>query len=306
MHTLIAVYRRSVKKSTLFDKLPVWKNVSFILDSVVNMWYFVDMRGGDGVLAKERQIQILALLKKNGAVITSDLVKVFRVSVETIRRDLLQLEQQGRLNRVHGGAVTKTDMKPFSELPKRNLENSSLKTELSKRAVEFVAEGDVIGVDSGSTAIFFADVLKERFECLTVVTHSIDVFKRLYNHKNFTVILCGGYYKKSENAFYGSLTLAMLESVHVQKVFIFPSAVSIEHGIFDYQSELLQVQKQLIRSADDVYILADSSKFEKKALLKMSDTKKSYIYITDASLPEEIVSLYKENEITICKGEYGT
>ena len=62
------------------------------------------------MLAKERQIQILALLKKNGAVITSDLVKVFRVSVETIRRDLLQLEQQGRLNRVHGGAVTKTEI----------------------------------------------------------------------------------------------------------------------------------------------------------------------------------------------------
>lgn len=254
------------------------------------------------MFANERQDKIYDMLQKNGAVITAKLVDSFGVSVETIRRDLLAMEQDGRLKRVHGGAVAKTAMKPFKEFIERNKEFGEQKYELSVKAAEFISEGDVIGIDSGSTAISLAEVLKEKFSMLTVVTHSVDVFEMLSNHKSFSVILCGGYYMREENAFYGELTLNMLQSLHVQKAFIFPTAVSLEYGIFDYQSDLCQIQKQLVKSSDEIYVLADSSKFEKTALLKLSDMKREYIYITDNSLQEEIVNLYKENDIKIYLG----
>ena len=123
------------------------------------------------MLAKERQEKILELLQRNGAVTTSHLVDLFQVSIETVRRDLLSMEQQGRLSRVHGGAVAKQNMKPFYELEKRNTEYSGEKLALSRKAAEFVSEGDVIGIDVGSTANFFADALKERFSRLTVITY---------------------------------------------------------------------------------------------------------------------------------------
>lgn len=254
------------------------------------------------MFANERQDKIYDMIQNNGAVTTAKLVDFFCVSIETIRRDLLAMEQNGRLTRVHGGAVAKSGMKPFKELKERNKEFGKQKYELSLKAAEFISNGDIIGIDSGSTAISFAEVLKERFSKLTVVTHSMDVFEMLSNHKDFSVILCGGHYLHEENAFYGELTLDMLNSLHIQKTFIFPSAVSFECGIYDYQKDLYQIQKQLVKSSDEIYILADSSKFEKTALLKLDNMKPEYIYITDNSLQDEIVKLYKENDIEIYLG----
>lgn len=254
------------------------------------------------MLAKERQDIIYDMIQNKGVVTTSTLVDFFGVSIETIRRDLLTMEQNEKLTRVHGGAVAKSGMKPFKELKERNKEFGKQKYELSSKAAEFVSDGDIVGIDSGSTAISFAGVLKERFSKLTVVTHCMDVFEILSGHKDFTVILCGGHYLREENAFYGELTLDMLNSLHIQKAFIFPSTISLKYGIYDYQKELYQIQKQMIRSSDEIYILADSSKFEKTGLLKLNNMKQEYIYITDHSLQDEIVKLYKETGLKIYLG----
>lgn len=254
------------------------------------------------MLAKERQEQICAAIKKNGAVTTGALVEAFGVSLETIRRDLLELEKAGRLTRVHGGAVAAGEMQPPMELPQRNRSHSAQKLALSRLAAELVEEGEILGVDSGSTAILFAQALKERFRKLTVVTHSRDVFELLCDYEAFTVILCGGHYLGQERAFYGPLALETLGKLRVQKGFLFPSAVSLEAGICDYQQELLTVQKALLEASEQVFVLADSSKFEKKALLRLSDMERNYTYITDGGLPEEIRRLYTENGIRIHTG----
>lgn len=255
------------------------------------------------MFAKSRQQKINEIIHKTGAVTTADLVKEFKVSVETIRRDLLFMEKKGQITRVHGGAVIKADMKPYFGLKQRNQEFSEQKVTLSKNAAALIEDGDVIAIDAGSTAICFAQMLAEHFSNLTVVTHSLDVFNLLSVQDGFSVILCGGQYLRNENAFYGSLTLDVLKKIHVQKAFIFPSAVSIDFGICDYQYDLYQVQLQLLKCADKIYILADSSKFEKKALLKVDDMKSEYLYVTDDGLSDDLKKLYKENNIEIFKGD---
>ena len=255
------------------------------------------------MFAHKRQSEISERIKKFGAVTTKDLIKEFNVSVETIRRDLLYMEQQGLLKRVHGGAVENQNMKQFASLSVRNEEFSEEKKNLSENAMRFIKEKDIIAVDIGSTANCFAKALRENFSELTVVTNSLDVFNILSDHKDFKVILCAGHFLRGENGFYGSLALDALSKIHVQKAFVFPSAVSIEFGICDYQEEFYHIQKQMIKSADEVYILADSSKFEKSALLKLDDLKGEYFYITDNNLSEGIESLYKENEIKLFKGD---
>lgn len=251
------------------------------------------------MFAEERQSQIDTYLKNHGAVTTARLIKMFHVSIETIRRDLLQMERQGRLTRVHGGAIAAGDMKPYLTLPQRTEESESQKLALAQKAAELVAEGDIIGIDAGSTATAFAQALCSKYTALTIVTYSLDVFHTLCNHKNFSVILCGGQYLQSENAFYGPLTLDTLRSLHMQKSFLCPSAVSWQYGVCDYQAELLDMQKQLIYASDEVYILADSSKFEKKALLKITDMQKDYTYVTDDGLPKELQEWYRGNNINL-------
>jgi len=271
------------------------------------MWNYVVLCVCDwgelNLFAENRQDKIYELIEEYGAVTTAALVNEFGVSVETIRRDLLTMEEKGLLKRVHGGAVGVLKMKPFSSLKERNKEFSREKKTLSVNAAGFIEEGDIIAVDEGSTAISFAHILKERFSSLTIVTHSLDVFNILCNHKDFEVILCGGHFLKEENAFYGELALEALRKVHVQKAFIFPSAVSIEFGICDYGHELYQMQKQMLGMADQVYILADSSKFETKALLKIDDMRTEYYYITDDLLSVGLKKLYRENDIKIFTGD---
>ena len=254
------------------------------------------------MLANQRQKQILNLLHKNGAVTVSNLVETLGVSLETVRRDLLELERKGQLSRVHGGAVVKTDMKPFYDLDRRNSECSAQKENLADKAVAFISEGDVIAVDGGSTAIPFTETLKSRFTRLTVITHSYDVFKRLCHHADFTVLLCAGDFDRTENAFYGPHALQTMGSFHAQKAFIFPSAVSLEYGIYDYQTNLYPMQIQMIGCADEIFILADSSKLEKTGLYKISNMEKSYTYVTDGQIPNQLLELYRQNEITIYTG----
>jgi len=251
------------------------------------------------MLAQERQNRILEIVQGNGAVTAAKLVTLFEVSLETVRRDLLALERQGKISRVHGGAVARSGMKSYPELQQRSKEFKAQKYALSLKAASFVSEGDIIGIDAGSTANAFAEVLKEQFTQLTVVTHSKDVFDLLCDHRDFTVILCGGHYMRGNNAFCGVFALEMLKSIHLQKAFITPSALSIEYGICDYEKDLYPIQKQMICSSEQVYMLADSSKFEKTGFLQIDTMKEKYIYVTDAFLSDEAVRLYKENGLQV-------
>lgn len=255
------------------------------------------------MFAKERQDIIYESIIKNGAVETAELVKSFGVSIETVRRDLLYMENQNLLKRVHGGAVKIGDMRTFPSLETRNNSNTKEKSALAKRAMDFISDGDFIAVDCGSTANFFAEVLKESKKSLTVLTHSVDIFDILKDSQGIEVILTGGQYMKKENSFYGTLTLDMLSQIHVQKSFIFPSAISLKNGICDFQPDLYAIQKKLIDIADEIFVLADSSKFEERALLKIDDMRPEYKFITDGELPDALLKLYFENNITVYKGE---
>lgn len=163
--------------------------------------------------------------------------------------------------------------------------------------------GDTVTIDAGSTAIEFANALKERLDTLTVVTHSLDVFNILCRHKNFKLILCAGSFLPSENTFYGEFVLDSYRKIHVEKAFIFPYAVSLKYGICDHQLELYQIQKLQTEITDKIFVLADSSKFEKSALLKIGDMESDYTYVTDSELSEKLKKLYLENDINIITGK---
>ena len=252
------------------------------------------------LLAKERHQAIASILREQGAVTVTELTARFGVSIETIRRDLLMLEQAHLLQRVHGGAMAIGDMRPFHELSQRLKQTDTAKRELSHTAAALVKSGDVIGVDAGSTAVCFAEALREEdLQDVTVVTHSLDVFELLCRYPQFRMILCGGYFLKHENTFYGQLVLDTLKNLHMQKVFLFPSAVSLQYGICDHQEELYALQRQLLECGDAVYVLADSSKFEQKELLRLSPTQPHYTYVTDSGLRPGLKSAYADRQIQI-------
>lgn len=251
------------------------------------------------MLAAERQEKIQARLRSRGAVTVAELVTQLRVSVETVRRDLLSMEKTGLLKRVHGGAVPVTEMMAYQPLAQRNREQSRQKDAVARAAAQLVEEGDYIAIGTGSTPMHFAQELKSRFTRLTVVTYSLSVFEILKDVPGFQLILLGGHFIPEENTFYGQSTLDMLDQLRVRKAFVFPSAVSLTHGIWGFEQTLYPMQQKLLTCCDQAYILADSSKFERTALYKVADTRPEFIYVTDPELPESLRRLYSENGLRI-------
>lgn len=254
------------------------------------------------MLANRRHEIICNLLRAEGAVTVSHLVEEFDVSLETVRRDLLLLENAGLLRRVHGGAVSLGDMKPCKPFQSRQQEYTREKLELCENAAKLVCEGDYISIGTGTTPELFAQCLKKRFQKLTVVTYSFNVFEALSDMPEYKLILLGGQYMPQEQCFYGQLTLDALKDLRVMKSFVFPAAVSLEHGIFGYDPDLYPLQRKLLSCCDQAYILADSSKFEHKALYKVEDMRPDYIYVTDSQLPEELARIYRDNGLRVITG----
>lgn len=252
------------------------------------------------MFADERYHEILELLQKNGSVTVAELMELFGASSETVRRDLLYLEGCQLLKRVYGGAMPVEKKREFYKLSQRLNENTQEKRELSETAASFVCENDIIALDSGSTSAAFVSVLKERFHHLTVVTHSLYVFNALRD-TDFKIILLGGEYLKDEDAFYGYMTLDMLQNLHVSKSFLCPEAISLDYGVFDRVHELLPIQRNYLTICDKPILLADSSKFETVASLKICGFSPKLIFITDSKLPQEIYELYQKEGVPIIK-----
>lgn len=255
------------------------------------------------MLANRRHELICNMLRAEGAVTASHLVEKFGVSLETVRRDLLLLEKAGLLRRVHGGAVSLGEMKPSKPFQSRHGDCTREKEQLCEKAAQLVNEGDYIAIGTGSTPVYFAQVLKKRFQKLTVVTYSYNVFEVLSDMPEYDLILLGGQFMPQEQCFYGQLTMDALQELRVMKSFVFPAAISMEFGIFGYAPDLYPLQRQLLACCDQAYILADSSKFERKALYKVDQMRSEYIYVTDSKLPEELAQIYRENGLQVITGE---
>lgn len=249
------------------------------------------------MLASERKLKIIELLEQKHSVTVSELTRLFPVSLETIRRDLESLESEGLLKRVYGGAVSIKKMKNYEHLSRRSSENIEGKLELAQNAASMICSGDVIMLDTGTTAISLAKYISGRFKALTVITNSLSVFNILSGQPEYKLILTGGLYLSNEEAFYGHLAEDTLKQLHAGKCFLTPSAVSLNMGISDFVEELIPLQRKMLANADRAFILADSSKIGTDAIMQIAPLNASYTYITDSGLSTDIKEIYKQYNI---------
>ena len=252
------------------------------------------------MLSEERYARILENLAVNGSVTVAEIAETFKVSAETVRRDLIYLEAQGRLKRVFGGAIANESAVRFEDFPLRLKTHREQKVEVAYNISSFICEGDIIALDAGTTAVEVAEVLKEKFKRLTVLTYSLSVFEALKDC--FNVVLSGGEYYPKEEALYGELATANIGMLHSNKCFIFPSAVSVEYGVEDYVPCFIPVQREIIRNSDHVYIAADSSKFDSRAFIKLCDVQPEFVYITDGGISAETEKKFTDNSLSLFKG----
>lgn len=251
------------------------------------------------MFAKERQNAIIDILKKNKSVTVSELCSKFDISAETVRRDLLLLENEGMLQRAHGGAILHKRMTGFATLKERMEENMDMKKELCFTAAKLIENNDIVAIESGSTAIEFAKIISDLSIKITVITNSPDIAECLHNNDNISVFITGGIYDNNERVLFGNITLENIMSLHADKCFVFPSAISLEYGAFAADDMLCGISKAYIKISENTFFLCDSSKFETASFVKISDIKNGKTIVTDSMLKNEIKKKYIENGVKI-------
>lgn len=248
------------------------------------------------MLALERRNLILEQLQEEKRVVVSELSQRFRVSEETIRRDLEKLEKEGIATKSYGGAVlnesTSIDM-PFNV---RKKENVTGKQQIGELAASLVHDGDHIILDASSTAVFIAKAIKEKSN-LTVITNSIEIIIELSDVSDWNIICSGGSLKEGYLALVGPKTVESFQSFNADKAFLSCKGIDLEKGVTEGNELFSQAKQKMIESARESILAIDSSKFGKIAFSKLCDAQELDIIITDVKPQEHWLNYFQSLNI---------
>jgi DeoR family transcriptional regulator of aga operon len=207
----------------------------------------------------ERQNQIVELLLRKERLTVADICKTFSISEATARRDLDALDEQGLLQRVHGGAIPVRRATPEAPILERRQEQAEAKKRIGRGAAELVKDGETIFLGSGTTVLEVAKNLHERKD-LTVITNSLPVVNMLVGLPNISMVVPGGLLRDSELSFIGHITEKALAEVRADTVIIGIRGLSLEAGMTnDYLPETL-TDRAILSIGGKVVIVADHTK----------------------------------------------
>ncbi|WP_439794760.1 DeoR/GlpR family DNA-binding transcription regulator [Streptococcus dysgalactiae] len=208
----------------------------------------------------------MAKIVKDNYVALEDLMQLLDSSESTVRRDLGELEQEGRLHRVHGGAELFHSLQEELSNQEKSVKNSQIKQALAQKASRFIYDNDVIFIDAGTTTEFLLPFLQGKN--VTVVTNSIHHATRLVDLSIKTIII-GGYVKQTTDASIGSVALEQIRQMNFDKAFLGMNGVD-EAYLTTPDMEEAVIKKAVIANAKVSYILVDSSKIGQVSFVKVA------------------------------------
>lgn len=256
-------------------------------------------RGED--MSDDRKSKILNILREKKSVRILDLSKQLRVSRETVRKDITEMEEEGLLKKTYGGAVL-DEANTETDYDRRRAENEREKDRIATRALQFIESGDTIYLDYGTSTYALAKKLVD-FEDLTVVTNSIPIVNLLIHSPGVNLIILGGNLRKNEDSLFGSFGLNNAKEIFVDIGFFGCAGIDVKAGTTNYHMGEIEISKVLISHSRTVILLADETKFGKSALYKTADLAELDIIITtDLKDPETEDEILKQN-IEIIKTE---
>lgn len=241
------------------------------------------------MLTPQRHQVILDLLSQHSVVKLQAIVNQTNSSESTIRRDLALLEEQGLLKRIHGGAIL-----PYSKVDEPNMQDKSTKNLEEKKAIAQLAvstirDGDCIYLDAGSTVAEMLPLLAEKN--VVVVTNGLMHLDALMS-ANIPTYLLGGRIKANTKAVVGSVAQENLKRYSFDRCFLGMNGIDINIGFTTPDPEEGGLKKVAIEQAEEVFVLADKSKFSETFFSKVADIEKATIITND--MDDELLSKYKE------------
>jgi DeoR/GlpR family transcriptional regulator of sugar metabolism len=250
----------------------------------------------------ERRARILEMLREDGRVRVADLVRLLGVTDTSIRRDLACLEEEGKLRRVHGGAVAL----PADPRAERFSEKLSLrlaeKRRIAAAAAGMVEPGDVLIVDSGTTTLQVAASISAPLRTsgmLTIVTNSLPLVDELRTWPSPNVLLLGGFYLPDYQATVGPQATEQLGRISADKVFLGADGLTVAEGITTGHVLMADVDRLMAERARQVILTTDSSKLGRAGFATVIPIQKIHILITDHDAPPDVVAAIRAEGVEV-------
>ncbi|HJV97526.1 MAG TPA: DeoR/GlpR family DNA-binding transcription regulator [Arthrobacter sp.] len=255
------------------------------------------------MFAEERQQKIAELVAGSGRVSVTLLAERFRITTETVRRDLATLENAGTVRRVHGGAVAADRFSTTEEsIKERAIQRPDQKLRIAQAALKFIPQsssGSIL-IDGGSTTEVLADLLSRRTAVepstadpaaeLVVITHAVPIAAKLSSTAGIALQILGGRVRGLTQAAVGQATVEAAQRMRPDIAFIGTNGIHAVFGLSTPDPEEAAVKAAFVRSARRIVVLADSSKLDAETLVQFASLKDLDTLITDSEPSPELTA----------------
>jgi DeoR/GlpR family transcriptional regulator of sugar metabolism len=238
------------------------------------------------LLAGERRREILSVLGQNGRITVEEVVQRFGVSAVTARGDLDALSESGALVRSHGGGIKPLAAAPEHPLKVREGMHHDEKVRIAQAAAKLIRPLQTVIICSGSTSAELARQIRRNTpENITVITYALNVATTLAEVPNLSLFMLGGFLRHPSTAFVGPHAEQMMHSLHADHCFMSTVGLDSDVGLTTLDIMEAQLNRQMIDSAAQVTVLADSSKFGHRSLSLIANFRSVQRVVTDQNAP---------------------
>jgi DeoR/GlpR family transcriptional regulator of sugar metabolism len=248
------------------------------------------------MLLDERRERILKLIENKGFIALAEIVAEVGTSESTVRRDLEYLDGIGQIRRTRGGAAYVGDsLTTFEERRTRALRQ---KQTIARAAAELIQPGEAVLLDGGTTTLEVARALIGK--SLQVVTNSIPIVSLLINQPNIELMVIGGYVYPKTGVALGPNAVNALKNLHVRQLFVSAGGITAD-GLYNSNALLVETERQMIESAEEVVVVSDSGKLGHSALAHLCSLDVVDRFVVDSGISSEWQDVFRKAgvELTI-------
>lgn len=250
--------------------------------------------------AEERRQAMSDLIAQRGRLSVNDLADAYRVTTETVRRDLSLLERAGIIRRVHGGAVPASALVALeTAVSDRDLAQAEQKERIAKAALDQLpGSGGSILLDAGTTTARLASYLPHDLR-LTVITNAVPIAGRLAGLSNVDLHLLPGRVRRTTQAAVGEDTVAAVDLLRTDVAFVGANGVSLAHGLSTPDHAEAAAKRAMVRSGQRVVVLADSTKIGQEHTVRFAGLDDIDVLVTDSGLSTKTAAALRARDIEV-------
>lgn len=248
------------------------------------------------MLIEDRLNTITQIIEEHKSISIENLVGLLQVSKDTIRRDLIKLEQDNVIRRTHGGAVLNNRDALIFDYAQRSSKFNPVKEKIARKAAEYIKDNSSVIFDSSTTVEAVTVDLMDKN--INAITNSLPIAQRMARNNKSVISVLPGKLHKDQLFLYGSETIQKLAEYNVDYVLLGVFAISAD-GIFIHTEEEGLVKRQMVNQGVTVIALADHSKIDTKGFFKVCDLSRIDYLVTDSEPEESFKNALKKNGVQL-------